>query len=103
MLHATTIATLPGVLIDHRQALQLLAIGTGVEQEVVCPDLVRFRRRQRPWTSGCYAPPWPLSRYLQAVQPPQAMGPIGTHHVSTPRQEHLDAPIAIARIVGGEL
>jgi len=44
---------------------------TRVEREVVCPDLVRSRGRQRPWAMGGHASPWPLSRHLQSVQPPQ--------------------------------
>ena len=40
---------LPGELIDHGQALDLLAIGAGVEDEVVGPDAVRAARRQRSW------------------------------------------------------
>src|SRR5690606_28293888 len=40
---------LPGELVDHGQALDLLAIGAGVEDEVVGPDAVRTARRQWPW------------------------------------------------------
>ena len=48
MLPATSIARHSSrKLIDHRQALQLLAVGTGIEHEVVGPDLARGRCRQR--------------------------------------------------------
>src|SRR5690606_2855130 len=40
---------LPGELVDHGQALHLLAVGAGVEDEVVGPDAVRTARRQWPW------------------------------------------------------
>lgn len=39
---------LAGVLIDPREALQLLAVGTGVEDKVIGPDLVRAAGSQRP-------------------------------------------------------
>jgi len=37
------------------------------------------------------------------MQPPQAMGSIGTHRVASTCQEHLDTPITIARVLSGEL
>ncbi len=38
------------VLVDDRLALDLLAVGAGIEDEVVCPDAVRREGRQRTWT-----------------------------------------------------
>ena len=37
-----------GVLVDHRQALDLLAAGAGIEYEVVGPDLIGTEYRQGP-------------------------------------------------------
>src|SRR5205823_5526649 len=37
---------LPGPLVDDGQALELLSVGAGVEDEVVSPDVVAFGRRQ---------------------------------------------------------
>ena len=39
-------------LIDHRQTLQLLAVGAGIEHKVVGPDLAHGRCRQRPRATG---------------------------------------------------
>lgn len=39
--------TLPGVLIHHRQGLERLAIGAGIEHEVVAPHLTRASGRNR--------------------------------------------------------
>ena len=41
--------TLAGELVDHGEALELLTVGAGVEHEVVGPDVIGYRRRQRPW------------------------------------------------------
>jgi len=49
----------------------------------------------------CYAsPPRPLSRHLQAMQTPQPVRAIRTHHVPPTRQVHLDAPISVSRVRG---
>lgn len=37
---------LSGVLVDDREALELLAVGTAVEDEVVSPDAIRGKRWQ---------------------------------------------------------
>jgi len=37
--------TFSGVLVDHRQTLQLLPVGTGIEHEVIRPDPVLGRGR----------------------------------------------------------
>ena len=56
--------TLPSVLIDHRQALQLLAVGTGVKDEVVRPDPVLGRGRYRPRPRTGNASSRPSLRHL---------------------------------------
>jgi hypothetical protein len=51
-------------LVDHRQAFELLAIGAGVEDEIVCPDLICRQRRQRLRAVAGHALAWPLSGHL---------------------------------------
>src|SRR5690606_33183403 len=53
------------VLVDHRQALELLAVRARVEDEVVRPDLIR--RRWRDWLrpSGSSTPSRALPRLLE--------------------------------------
>src|SRR5258706_1234298 len=63
-------------LIDYRQSLQLLAIGTGIEHEVIGPHLAHGRCGQRPWAASRYASPWPFSRHLQPMQTPEAVGSV---------------------------
>ena len=62
---ATSIAKHSRV-VDDRQALETAAVGTGIEHEVVRPDVIDGRRRQRPRTT---APPWvrPFLRHLEAL------------------------------------
>src|SRR5262245_23731875 len=67
---------LAGELVDHREALQALAVGAVVEQEVVRPDVVRPRIWQWTRTRARYAPPWPSPRQLQSCQTPQPIGPV---------------------------
>ena len=38
-----------GELVDDRQALELLAVGAGIEDEIIGPDAVRCERGQRSW------------------------------------------------------
>lgn len=56
--------TLTRELIDHRQTLQLLTIGAGVEHKVVCPKVSRARCRQRARPARRNPSPWPFSRHL---------------------------------------
>ena len=70
---------LPRELIDHRQALQLLAVGAGVEHEVVGPDLIRARcggngprparsrSRRRGRFRGTCSPAWRQSRCARSA------------------------------------
>src|SRR5690606_21037786 len=87
------------VLIDDRQALELLAVGAGVEHEVISPDLIGTERRNRPRPARSNAPPRPLLRHLKAVLPPDPVRAIRAHRMSSAGQEHLDATIAIAWVL----
>ena len=69
----------PRELVDDRQALQRAAIGARVEDEVVRPDVIDRRRRQRPRATGRHAAARPLLRHLQRLLPPQAIHAIGAH------------------------
>src|SRR5579864_9164163 len=91
--------TLSSVFIDHRQTLELLPVGTGIEHKVISPHLSHARCRQRAWAGARHASPWPLSRYLQAMQPPEPMRPIGTHRMTTSGEEHLNASIPVTRVL----
>ena len=67
---------LPGELVDDGQAFELLAVGTGVEDEVVGPDEVRTNGWQRTRPAAGDPPPRPAARQLQpglAPQPVRAM------------------------------
>src|SRR6185437_8311952 len=88
--------TLSRILIDHRQALQLLTIGTGIEHEIICPQISRACCRQRARAARRNTSPRPPSRDLQTTLAPQPVSSIGAHPVSSTLQEDLDAPIARA-------
>jgi hypothetical protein len=84
---------LPGVLVDDRQALQLLTIGTGAEDEVTGLGLVAHAGRQWPGTRSGHTLPRPLAGHLKPgfVQEPMA----ATSAVSAPRpssRPHCEAP-----------
>src|SRR6188768_2991304 len=67
---------LAGELVDDGQTLELLTIGTGVEDEVVGPDEVRTGRRQRTWPAAGDAPPRTATRQLQPGLAPQPVRPM---------------------------
>src|SRR5580704_16781142 len=85
-------------LIDDGEALELLAVGAGVEYKVIRPYLAHGHRRQWPRPRARYTPARPLFRHLQLVQSPETVSAIRTHRVTAARQEDLDAPIAIPRV-----
>ena len=87
-----------------RQALQLLAVGAGIEDEVVRPHLVRVRSVQ----AGAAV----CSRRAAAAVLRGTCSPCRRHSrwarsalidMPAARQEDLDATIAVARILCGEL
>src|SRR5260221_8045972 len=79
-------------LIDHRQTLQLLPVGAGIEHEVIRPHLAHGRCGQRPWAASRYAPPRPLSGYLQPMQTPEAAGPVGAPCLTTAAPKKTGSP-----------
>src|SRR3954447_9660303 len=95
--------TLAGVLIHDRQALQLLAVRTGIEHEVVGPNVPYPGGRQRARPSAGYTPAGPFTRHLKAGLPPDPMGSIGAHELPATLEEHLYASIPVAWILSRQL
>ena len=57
---------LVGEFVDHRQTLELLAVGAGIEHEVVGPDVIGGPRRQRARPTGGNAPARTFARQAAA-------------------------------------
>ena len=91
-----------GELVDHRQALDLLAFGGGVEHEVVSPHEVGVDRWKRSGPAAGDAtlrtPAWQLEPLL-APQPVRAMH---AQSVALAAQEDPDAPVAVPWVLGRE-
>ena len=87
---------LVGELVDHRQALDLLALGGGVEDEVVGPGEVGIARCQRPRTAGGDAPLRPSPWQLQPRLTPQPVRAVYAERVALAAQEDADALVAVA-------
>jgi len=81
-------------LVDDRQALQRLSVGARVEDEVVRPHVIDAGRRHAPTRSA--------PRHLQPGLTPQAVRPVGAHHMALPLQEDPNPPIPVARILRGQ-
>jgi hypothetical protein len=79
--------------IDDREALELLAVGAGIEHKVVRPQLTHAARRQGTRPAGCDASARPFSRDLQPCTPPLPVHSIGAHRVAQTIQKHLNASI----------
>ena len=90
---------LAGELVDDRQALDLLAVGAGVEDEVVGPDEVRGGRRQRTRAAAGDAPPRSATRQLQPGLAPQPVRSVPAELMPLALQEDADAPVAVARVL----
>jgi len=86
-------------LIHDRQTLELLPVGAGIEHEVIGPHLAHGRCRQRPWAADCHAAPRPFSGHLQPMQAPKAVRTVSAHRVTASLEEHLDAPVPVARVL----
>jgi len=71
-----------GPLVGDGQALELLAVCTPVEHEVVRPHLVGAGRRLPPRPARRDALARPPTRHLQAGPPPQSPGPASAHAVA---------------------
>jgi len=95
--------TFTGVLIDHRQTLQLLPVGTGVKHEVVRPDPVlgcgRYRPRPRTGETAARS----LLRHLKPYRRPYPVGAVGAHRQTTPLQENLNPSVPEAGKLSREL
>lgn len=94
---------LPGVLVDDRQALEFLTIGTGVEDEIIGPDLVADAGRQWPGARSRYVLPRPLAGHLEVGLAPEPMAALGAHRMAFSGHEDPNAPVAVTRIPGGQL
>src|SRR5699024_7704619 len=90
---------LTGELVDDGQTLDLLAVGAGVEDEVVGPDLPGARRRLGPRSAVGDALAASLPRHLQTGFAPQPPGPVDTHLVSLTFEKDMDAAVAVTRIL----
>ena len=93
---------LPRELVDDRQALQRAPVRAGIEHEVVRPDVIDRRRRQRPRATGGHASARPLLRHLQALLPPQPIHAVGAQRVALALEEDPDRAIAVPRILRGQ-
>jgi hypothetical protein len=91
--------TFMGELVDDRKALQLLAVGAGVEYEVVRPDVIGSPWRQRSRSAGGQAAVWTFARQPEAGLAPQATSTVDPHGVTFASKEDANAPVAIARVL----
>ena len=94
---------LPGVLVDDRQTLELLAVGAGVEHKVIGPHLVTHAGCQWPGARSGHALPRPLTGHLEAGLAPEPVAALDAHRMTFSGQEYPNAPVAVARILGGQL
>lgn len=85
--------------IDDRQALQLLTIGTGVEDEVVSPNLPGCKRRLRPGARQRNAFPRTSPRHLESALLPRPPRAIDAHSMALTFEKDVDATIAITKRV----
>ena len=65
---------LMGEFVDDRQAFNLLPVGTGIEDEIVGPDMIGGAWRQRAGSRGGDASARSFPRQLQPSLAPQAFG-----------------------------
>jgi hypothetical protein len=85
------------------ETLELLAIGAGIEDKVIRPDMVVSHGRQWPRTDTSDAPTRPAARDLQPSLSPEAMAPIRTHDVPLSPQKDPDSSIPIAWILRSQV
>jgi hypothetical protein len=83
--------------------LELLAVGTMIEHEVVGPDLVRSAWRLWLRPRHCDALPGPLAWQLQARDAPEPVGSPDTHPMAVSAEKDADAAVAVARILRRKL
>ena len=70
---------LVGELVDYGEALELLAIGAGVEHEVVGPDAVGRAGRKWSRAAGRHASPGTFPRQAEPRLPPEPARTVDTH------------------------
>lgn len=90
---------LAGELVDHRQALDLLAVGACIEHEVIRPDVVGGPRRQRSGPRTGDPLPAPLGGQLQLRLAPDSLSSTRTHRTAFAAEEDADPAIAVPRIL----
>jgi hypothetical protein len=93
---------LAGELVDHGQALDLLAVGARVEHEVVRPDVVGGSGALQPVPGAGDPVPAPLGRQLQLRLGPDPLSAARARRVPLSTEEDADAAIAVPRIQPGE-
>src|SRR5580698_7598303 len=91
------------MLVDHREALQLLTIGAGVKHKVVSPHLVRRERWKWSRPGARHTSPRPFSRHLQPGEAPQSVRSIRTHLLTPSGEKYVDASIPVPGILAREL
>lgn len=91
--------TLMREFVDDRQAFDLLPVGTGIEDEIVGPDVMGGAWRQRAGSRGGDAPARSFPRQLQPSLAPQAFGARGAHGQALTPEKDPDPTITVARIL----
>jgi hypothetical protein len=91
-----------GELVDHRQALDLLAFGGGVEHEVVSPHEVGVGRWKRSGPAAGDATSRTPTWQLEPCLPPQPVRAMHAESVTLAAQEDADAPVAVPWVLGRE-
>lgn len=94
---------LAGVFVHHGQALDLLAAGRGLENEVIGPDHVDSERRVNARADRSDALAWALPGYQPARLAPQPVRARPAQLEALAAQEHAEATIAVARILGRQV
>src|SRR5437016_5405673 len=85
-------------LVDHGEALEFLAAGAGIVDEIVGPHLIRSRGWQRTRACSSDASRWSPPRQLQACATPESIRSMRSHRMALPAQEDAHAPVTMARI-----
>lgn len=94
---------LAGVFVDDRQAFELLGVGTGIEDEIIGPDLVARAGCQWLGKRSSHALPRPLAGHLEAGLAPEPMAALDAHQMTFSGKEYSNAPVSVARVLGSQL
>ena len=94
---------LAGVFVDDRPAFELRALGTGIEDEIIGPDLVAHAGCQWLGTRNSHALPRPLAGHLEAGLVPEPVAAHDAHWMTFSGKEYSNAPVAVARVLDGQL